>query len=244
MRKYLGWLPNFITLVNLFCGSVAIIELLNERYFNVLVLVVIALIADFTDGLLARSLRAQSIIGKDLDSLADLITFGLLPSMILYHLSEIQAHSMWNYLCFSVVIFSAIRLARFNHDIKQSYYFIGLPTPANAILILSLLVFVIYEDPRVSEHSVLLRWNAVFFSKIIYSPKSIRALSIISSVLLLFPVKLIAFKLPKFTFKEAKHIGILLIGILILIILLGKMAFFWIIVWYIFWSILWYYFIL
>ncbi|GIV30065.1 MAG: hypothetical protein KatS3mg028_1131 [Bacteroidia bacterium] len=100
MRKYLSWLPNAITLINLLCGSIAIVLLLNEQYESTITLVFISLLADFLDGLTARSLNAQSIIGKDLDSLADLITFGLLPSVILYHLAEQQEHSAWNYICF------------------------------------------------------------------------------------------------------------------------------------------------
>lgn len=219
-------------------------ELFNEQYFSVIVLVTISLIADFLDGFVARLLKAQSLIGKDLDSLADLVTFGLLPSLILFHLAEIQEHSVWNYLCFSVVVFSAIRLAKFNHDARQSYYFIGLPTPANALLILSLLMFLLYEKPEISEHSALLKWNAVFFSKIIYSGVAVRSISIISSILLVSPLKLISFKFPKFTFQDTKHQWILLMGILVLLAIFGNMAFFWAILWYVLWSVIWYYFIL
>lgn len=244
MHRYLSWLPNFITLINLLCGSIAIAELLKENYTVVVGLVWIALVADFMDGLLARSLRSISLIGKDLDSLADLVTFGLLPSFILFHLAELQEHSIWNYVCFSVVIFSALRLARFNHDVRQSYYFIGFPTPANAMLILSLLIFMIYENPQLSEHSVLLRWNAVFLSKLIYSTKAIRIFSVISSLSLILPVNLISLKFPKFSLKEMVHQWILIIGIITLFLMLGKMALFWAIVWYFLWSIMWYYFIL
>jgi len=244
MKKLVSWIPNAITLINLLCGSIAIYQLLNEHYSNVVILVGIALMADFLDGLIARSLNAKSLIGKDLDSLADLVTFGLLPSFILFHLAEMQEHSNWNYLCFSVVLFSAIRLARFNHDIRQSYYFIGLPTPANAMIILSLLLFIIYENPDVSEHSILLKWNAILFSKIIYSTKALRTLSMILSILLIFPINLISFKFPKFTFQETKHQWILLTGVIIIFALFGKMGLFWAMMWYILWSLIWYYIIL
>ncbi|GAB4200616.1 MAG: CDP-alcohol phosphatidyltransferase family protein [Bacteroidia bacterium] len=244
MKRYLSWLPNVITLTNLLCGSIAIVMLLNEQYENTIILVFIALLADFLDGLTARSLNAQSVIGKDLDSLADLVTFGLLPSVILYHLAEQQEHSVWNYLCFSVVLFSAIRLAKFNHDTRQSYYFRGLPTPANAILILSLLIFSTYENPEISEHSFWLKWNAVFLSKIIYSVKAIRFLSVVSSILLILPVNLISFKSPKYTFSAIKHQLILIAGIILLTILFGKMTLFWAILWYLLWSVIWYYLIL
>lgn len=243
MRKFISWLPNAITLVNLFCGSIAIVALLEENYSKVLILISISLIADFLDGLVARSLKAQSLIGKDLDSLADLVTFGLLPSIILYHLAEQQEHSSWNYLCFLVVIFSAIRLARFNHDTRQSYYFIGLPTPANALFILSLLIFLIYENPEISEHSAVLKWNAVFFSKIIYSTKSIRIWAIFSALLLVLPINLISLKFTKITLKETKHQWILFMGILLILLLFGKFGLFWIMLWYLLWSLIWYYII-
>lgn len=243
MRKIISWIPNTITLINLLCGSIAIYQLLNEHYSNVIILVSIALIADFLDGLVARSLNVKSLIGKDLDSLADLVTFGLLPAFILFHLAEMQEHSNWNYLCFSVVLFSAIRLARFNHDTRQSYYFIGLPTPANAMIILSLLLFIINENPVLSEHSTLLKWNAIIFSKIIYSTKALRSISIISSVLLIFPVNLISFKFPKFTLQETKHQWILLIGVILIFALFGNMGLFWAMVWYLIWSVIWYYLI-
>lgn len=243
MQRIINWIPNTITLINLLCGSIAIVSLWREQYQTVVILVIISLIADFLDGLIARYLKASSLIGKDLDSLADLVTFGLLPSMILYHLAEQQEHSEWNYLCFAVVLFSAIRLAKFNHDTRQSYYFIGLPTPANTMIILSLLIFMINEQPEISEHSALLRWNAIVFSNILYSVKTIRTLAILSSILLVFPINLISLKVPKFALKEMKHQWILLIGSSILLILLGPMSLFWIMVWYILWSITWYYFI-
>ncbi len=244
MRRYFFWLPNFITLLNLFFGSCAIVELFKEQYTNVIFFIVLSLIADFLDGLMARVLKSQSLIGKDLDSLADLISFGLVPSFILFHLAEQQEHSYWNYLCFSVVIFSALRLARFNHDIKQSYHFIGLPTPANTLLVLSLLVFLINENPEISEHNFFLKWNSIFFSNILYSNKLLRIWAVISSLLLILPVHLLSLKAPKFKFSEIKHQLIFIAGSILLIILLGSMSVFWIMLWYLLWSIIWYYIIL
>lgn len=244
MRKIIQWIPNTITLINLLCGSIAIIYLFKEEYNVVILLTIISLIADFLDGLVARSLKAQSLIGKDLDSLADIVSFGLLPSMVLYHLTELQIHSLWNYLCFSVLIFSAIRLAKFNHDTRQSYYFIGLPTPANAIMILSLLIFILNEKPEISEHSNILKWNAIFFSHIIYSEKILRILALISSILLIFPINLIALKFNQLTLKNIRPQLIFLLGSILIFISLGPMALFWIMIWYILWSIIWYYIIL
>ncbi len=244
MRRIISWIPNSITLLNLLCGSLAITALLKEQYQWVIQFVFIALIADFLDGLLARLLKVQSLFGKDLDSLADLVTFGLLPSIILYHLAELQESSLWNYLCFSVVIFSAIRLAKFNQDVKQSYHFIGLPTPANTMFILSLLIFMMNENPQISEHSILLKLNAIFFLKIIYSAETLRILSLVFSLLMVLPVNLISLKFPKFNLSETKHQWILLVGVIVLVILLGKMSLFWIMLWYLVWSIIWYYIII
>ncbi len=243
MRRIILWIPNIITLVNLLCGSIAIDALFKEKYTIVLILVAIGLVTDFADGFVARVMNAPSSIGKDLDSLADLVTFGLLPSMILFHLAEQQEHSTWNYLCFSVGICSAVRLAKFNHDARQSYHFIGLPTPANAMMILSLLLFVVNEDPEISQHSEVLKWNVVFFSRIIYSVTYLRAFAILSSVLLVLPVRLIAFKFSKFTWDETKHQWILLAGIVFISVIFGSMALFWMMLWYLLWSIIWYYFI-
>ncbi|GIV28217.1 MAG: CDP-diacylglycerol--serine O-phosphatidyltransferase [Bacteroidia bacterium] len=244
MRRYFSWLPNFITLINLFSGSCAIVELFNERYNNVILFVIISLIADFLDGLIARALKAQSIIGKDLDSLADLISFGLLPSFILYHLAEQQEYSLWNYLCFSVVIFSALRLARFNHDTRQTYHFVGLPTPANALLTSSLLLFLIFEQPEISEHNIFLKWNSIIFSNIIYSTKMLRVWALLSSLFLILPVNLLSLKAPKYKISEIKHQLIFITGSILIFILFGHMSVFWIMIWYLIWSIIWYYIIL
>lgn len=243
MKRLKSHIPNAITLLNLLSGTIAVSELFKEHYANVIFLIGISLIADFFDGLLARALKAQSPIGKDLDSLADLVSFGLLPSFILYHLSEMQAHSLWNYLCFAVVLFSAIRLAKFNHDSRQNYSFIGLPTPANALLTASLLMFIIQENPNISEHSFLLKINAIIFSNFIYSETYLRIWAIVSSILLVLPLKLIALKFSKINWKETRHIWILLLGVILILITMGSLSLFWIMLWYLIWSVIWFYFI-
>ncbi len=147
MRIRLFTIPNMITLANLLCGVVAIVEVLvNKSYTLAFWLVVLAAVFDFFDGFVARLLSCQSPLGMQLDSLSDLISFGLAPTFILFSLAQ-DSYSMMGcqcveaylpYLTFLVVAFSALRLAKFNIDPSQSCNFVGLPTPASALVAISL----------------------------------------------------------------------------------------------------------
>ncbi len=139
-------IPNFITCINLLAGSLAVILALYEHLTWAVILIFVAAIFDFLDGLAARLLNAYSPIGKDLDSLADMISFGLAPGMILfvllkYSLGEEVSFSLFRQILpgisLLIPVFSALRLAIFNNDTRQVSSFIGLPTPANAIFISS-----------------------------------------------------------------------------------------------------------
>ena len=141
-------IPNLITLGNLFCGLVAIVFSLNNNLYFAGTFIFFGAILDFFDGLSARLLKVTSEIGKQLDSMADLITFGLAPGIIIYKLILLQPYFIngWSYdhyillsyTSFLIPIFSAIRLAKFNIDSKQPSSFVGLPTPVSAIFIASL----------------------------------------------------------------------------------------------------------
>ena len=134
-------IPNLITLGNLFCGLVAIVFSLNNNLYFAGTFIFFGAILDFFDGLSARLLKVSSEIGKHLDSMADMVTFGVAPGMIMFQmikLSNIDENSYIAYIGFIITIFSAIRLAKFNLDTKQTSSFIGLPTPAAAIFIASL----------------------------------------------------------------------------------------------------------
>lgn len=136
-------LPNALTCVNLLCGCLALTFIFQGNLVAGAYLVAIAAVADFFDGLLARALRVSSPIGKDLDSLADMVSFGVVPGAILYkllaHTAEYGGLSIWLvYLGFIVTIFSALRLAKFNNDTRQTTSFIGLPTPACTLIVASL----------------------------------------------------------------------------------------------------------
>jgi CDP-diacylglycerol--serine O-phosphatidyltransferase len=148
-------IPNAITCCNLLCGCLAIVQAFEGNLVYSAYLVGLAAIFDFFDGFAARMLKVSSPIGKDLDSLADMVTFGVVPGIVMFKLLQINEFSYENavysfqfirgieYLAFTIPIFSAIRLAKFNNDIRQSDSFIGVPTPANAILIGSLTLIIL-----------------------------------------------------------------------------------------------------
>ena len=134
-------LPNAITCANLFSGCVGIVFCFKENLIYAAYAIFLAAIFDFFDGLASRVLQSYSGIGKDLDSLADMVSFGVLPSAIMYELflqaPQMKISPYLNFIAFLIPVFSALRLAKFNVDTRQAETFIGLPTPANAILIAS-----------------------------------------------------------------------------------------------------------
>jgi CDP-diacylglycerol--serine O-phosphatidyltransferase len=129
-------IPNTITCLNLISGCIATYWAFQSDYELALLFIVIGAVFDFFDGMSARLLHVSSPIGKELDSLADDITFGFAPSAIVFsYLSTLTANNHWliAYFAFVMAAFSALRLAKFNLDERQALGFIGLPTPANAL---------------------------------------------------------------------------------------------------------------
>lgn len=147
-------IPNFITTLNVLCGSIAVVFIIKGALTTAVALILLAAIFDFLDGMSARILKAYSPVGKELDSLADVISFGLAPGLIMYKLlntsifnqnviPDLQSNLTLIQLltvgsAFLIPVFSALRLAKFNVDVRQTTSFIGLPTPANALFICSL----------------------------------------------------------------------------------------------------------
>ena len=128
-------IPNTITSMNLLCGALGVIFAFKGWLDTAFYLMLAGAVCDFCDGLAARLLKAYSPRGKELDSLADLITFGLLPSVMLYNCMNIYHPGEWFCLIpLVIVVFSALRLAKFNIDERQSENFIGLATPACAMI--------------------------------------------------------------------------------------------------------------
>ena len=139
-------IPNTVTCLNLFSGCIACVMAFEARYELALLFIILSSVFDFFDGMLARALNAHSIIGKDLDSLADDVSFGFAPSAIVFSLFKEMYYpaSMefiapyLPYAAFLISVFSALRLAKFNNDTRQTTSFIGLPVPANALFWASL----------------------------------------------------------------------------------------------------------
>lgn len=129
-------IPNTITCCNLICGCIATGYAFSSDYSSALLFIILGAVFDFFDGFAARLLHVSSAIGKELDSLADDITFGMAPATIVYSLlCDYLPFEWWNlaYAAFLIAAFSALRLAKFNLDERQALGFIGLPTPANAL---------------------------------------------------------------------------------------------------------------
>ena len=183
-------IPNALTLLNVFCGSCALVSIQNGRYTEGYVFLIVALAADFFDGFVARALHVKSDMGKELDSLADMVSFGVVPGMILYKLLKTSSlvsffeHSYLPLLAFIITAFSCYRLAKFNLDTRQTTDFIGLATPANTLFFIGLLLIKQNELEGLDE----IVSNAVF----------LYALIPLSSFLLVSEIPMFSFKFKGF----------------------------------------------
>ena len=204
-------IPNLITLLNLFCGVVACIFTINNNFVFAALFVFFGIFFDFFDGFFARKLHVQSALGLQLDSLADVVTSGVVPGLIMFKLIELASsnynsaefyaqlsiNSAPNLSQFSAIPFfgvlitlaSAYRLAKFNIDQEQQDYFKGLPTPANTMLILSL--------PLILEFQ-----NSDLINNFIVNPWFLISVTLISCYLLNSPIKLFALKFKNYSFKD------------------------------------------
>lgn len=129
-------IPNLFTLGNLSCGVLAILFVFKDQAQTSALLIIVAAVLDFFDGFLARALKVSGELGKQLDSLADLVTFGVAPSFMLMHFSD-GIDERFQYAFLLLAIFSAYRLAKFNIDTRQTTTFIGVPTPITGISVAS-----------------------------------------------------------------------------------------------------------
>ncbi|MDR2123061.1 MAG: CDP-alcohol phosphatidyltransferase family protein [Flavobacteriaceae bacterium] len=175
-------IPNILTLSNLFCGSIACILAVKGNFPElILILLCASLIFDFFDGFVARAVKASGAMGKELDSLADMVSFGLLPGVLIFSMlggnftyedttggikSLFSVFKGFSFFSLFVPLFSAYRLAKFNLDQEQAYYFKGLPTPANTIFIFSL-YWLIAEKPGIFWNDQILLLMITAFSCII-----------------------------------------------------------------------------
>ncbi|WP_396160576.1 CDP-alcohol phosphatidyltransferase family protein [Flavobacterium sp.] len=218
-------IPNAITLLNLLAGLLALIHAFNGNYNEAFSLVCLGIFFDFWDGFFARIWKVQSPIGLQLDSLADMVTSGVVPGLVMYKmLGDIQENqSQYNltedtyymgvvpYLGFLITLASCYRLAKFNVDTRQTDSFIGLPTPANALLIMSI--------PMIQFHSEF-EWLVDFLS----NPYVLVGVTVLSSYLLNAEIPLFSLKVKSFSWEKYKMQVVFLILSLILIVLLEFIA--------------------
>jgi CDP-diacylglycerol---serine O-phosphatidyltransferase len=200
-------LPNFLTCCNLLCGCLGVVFVLEDRALPAAYFVWAAGVFDFFDGFAARILKVGSPIGKELDSLADMVSFGLLPSVVMYKLLlGSGTNNLIPYLAFSIAVFSALRLAIFNIDETQRDSFRGVPTPANALFITAL--------PLLT--GVTTDW--------FQSTWVLCAIVVISSYLLVSNIELFALKFKDFSWQNNKVRFTFLVLSVLLLAMLQVMA--------------------
>lgn len=222
MKKHI---PNLITLLNLFCGSIAVIFAVEDNLFMAAVFVILGIVFDFFDGFAARILDVKSELGLQLDSLADMVTSGVVPGIVLFKLFERTAGSFPYALDFSltewndgttsflpligllVTLASCYRLANFNIDTRQTDSFIGLPVPANTLFILSLPLILLTNDALWLNEFILNKWFLI-------------GLTLFSCYMLNAEIPLFSLKMKSYGFKEnAVKYSFLIISIVMLVLL-------------------------
>ena len=217
-------IPNTLTSCNLISGCIAIVFALSANYTMALTFIVVGAVFDFFDGMSARLLGVSSPIGKELDSLADGVTFGVAPSSMIYTLLLTLSKSGWNetlafavpYVAFVMAAFSALRLAKFNLDERQTTSFIGLPTPANALFWGALIV-----------------GNENVFDENSYYIYLLIILVFVSSWLLVAEIPMFALKFKHWGWRDNKVKYVFLISCLPILLIFGISGISVIIAWYI-----------
>ena len=224
-------IPNTITCCNLVSGCIATYFAFGGQYQLALLMIVIGAVFDFFDGMTARLLHVSSPIGKELDSLADDITFGFAPSAIVFsYLCSFHIHLLFvPFLAFVMAAFSALRLAKFNLDERQALGFIGLPTPANALFWGSLIVGL--NDLTASADSSLFTFHSSL-------PYLILLGTFVSSYLLVCEIPMFALKFKTWGWKGNEVKYIFLLTCIPLLLLLGVSGIAVIIAWYVLLSVI------
>lgn len=221
-RNPIKQIPNTLSLINLFLGTLATVSAFEGALVLAGYLILLAAVFDFLDGFAARLLNAYSPLGKELDSLCDIVSFGVAPSVILFSLLKeslgLAAHEGFSTgnpilsIPFLVAVFSGLRLAIFNVDTRQADSFIGLPTPANALFIVGIAMGLKGD-------------YAQWFSMVTGSPTVIIVMVVILSALLVSPLPMFSFKFKKGTPLSGMWKQILLIVVsVVLFVFMGFSA--------------------
>ncbi|WP_370479394.1 CDP-alcohol phosphatidyltransferase family protein [Tamlana flava] len=220
-------IPNALTLLNLLSGCIAVVLAVNENFVVAALFVFVGIFLDFFDGFAARKLKVQSDLGLQLDSLADMVTSGVVPGIVMfklfsltqvgwldnYHndfqtsLYELTGGGYLPFFGLFITLASAYRLAKFNIDEDQQTYFKGLPTPANTLLIISLPLILEFQNNDAINGIILNQWFLI-------------TLTILSCYLLNSNIKLFALKFKDFSFKNnaTRYIFIMLCLVLLIVL--------------------------
>ena len=164
MRKFI---QNLLTISNLICGCIALHMAFNGQLLEAAYLIALSGLFDFFDGAAARWLSVSSEIGKQLDSLADLISFGLVPGALVFHLLENSTQNKFSFIALLIPICSAYRLAKFNIDDRQENNFIGLPTPANSLFFGSFPLIIHFQSETIIASIVQMPEIILFFTLVL-----------------------------------------------------------------------------
>ena len=189
------YIPDTVTLLNLLSGACACILAMWGQYFPAFLFILAAACFDFLDGWCARLLNAYSELGKQLDSLSDLISFGLAPALLFFnrYLNAGHHHTAFAYVALLLAAFAALRLAKFNIDKRQSVDFIGLPTPAMAMIVAPLCGYGQICSARATDSVVLTLLDSAWF---------IPTVSVVLALLMISEVPMFSMKHKKLSFKQ------------------------------------------
>jgi CDP-diacylglycerol---serine O-phosphatidyltransferase len=202
-------IPNFITLLNLFCGCIALVFVASFQFEMAFYFVALGIFFDFFDGFFARKFNVSGPLGVQLDSLADMVTSGVVPGFTMYcfllHNLQQLYFIYFPFFGFIITLGACYRLANFNIDTRQTDSFIGLPTPANTLFIMSL--------PLILEFS-----NSLVMLEILTNQWVLSAITLFSAYIMNAEIPLFSLKIKDFTFKKnALQIVFLSLCVLLLI---------------------------
>ena len=220
-------IPNFLTMCNLVCGVVSITLVLEGNIVMAAVFIFIAGIFDYLDGTSAKLLKAQSLLGKELDSLSDVVSFGVAPGIIIFHVLSASCAESSNileqmhiipYFAVLIPVCSSIRLAKFNLDIRQEVNFIGLPTPGNAMFFASIPLILHLQGRMFSL--IPLDFMVTFFS----NARVVTILTIFFSYLLVSELRLFSMKFKTMDWQSNRVRYIFLMLAVVLLVLFSISA--------------------
>ena len=230
-------IPNIITLCNLLCGVIATLYAANGLLTEAATFIFLGIIFDFFDGMTARLLHVSSPIGKELDSLADVVTSGVAPGAILFFILGTYTPYNWlRWVALLIPAFSAYRLAKFNLDTRQTHSFLGLPTPANALI--WAVLGIAFTRPELCQIALLPIPNLFSMPTAHIEMPVLAVLSLLLDIALISEIPLFSLKFKNLTWCDNRVRFIYLLSCMALIILFGLYGIALSVLWYIALSLL------